>query len=90
MSPDFRDAGHLPKQAGRNQMDPDELPRQRRGTTPQMHGRYPDFDVLAFTRHWDEQTRTLILNRVSSPPPRRFFNDAEAETLTAFCDTVLH
>jgi len=87
---DFSDAGHLPKQAGRNQMDPDELPRQRRGTTPQMHGRYPDFNVLSFTRHWDEQTRTLILNRVSSPPPRRFFDDAEAETLTAFCDTVLH
>ena len=26
--------------------DPDELPRQRRGKTPQMHGRYPDYDVL--------------------------------------------
>ena len=26
--------------------DPYELPRQRRGRTPQMHGRYPDYDVL--------------------------------------------
>ena len=25
---------------------PGGLPRQRRGTTPQMHGRYPDYDVL--------------------------------------------
>jgi len=90
VSESFRDAGHLPKQAGRNQMDPDDLPRQRRGTTPQMHGRYPDFDVLAFTDHWDEQTRTLILNRVANPPPLRFFDAAEAETLGAFCDTVMH
>ena len=29
---------------------PTELPRQRRGTTPQMHGRYPDYDVLAEAR----------------------------------------
>ncbi len=90
MSEGFRNAGHLPKQAGRNQADPDELPRQRRGTTPQMHGRYPDFDVLSFSDHWDEQTRTLIVKRVASPPPLRFFDAAETETLSAFCDTVMH
>ena len=31
------------RRAGRR---PGWLPRQRRGTTPQMHGRYPDYDVL--------------------------------------------
>ncbi|MBA2474715.1 MAG: gluconate 2-dehydrogenase subunit 3 family protein [Actinobacteria bacterium] len=90
MSDGFRDASHLPKQAGRNQADPDGLPRQRRGTTPQMHGRYPDLDILAFTSHWDGPTRTLILDRVENPPPFRFFDAAEVETLKAFCDTVMH
>ncbi len=90
MSGRFRGAAHLPKPAGRNQADPDELPRQRRGTTPQMHGRYPDFDVLRFAAHWDEPTRRLILDRVASPPPFRFFDAPEVETLTAFCDTVMH
>ena len=42
---DFRLPHHLPKAGGEPR--PDRLPRQRRGTTPQMHGRYPDFDVLA-------------------------------------------
>ena len=86
----FREAAHLPKQAGRNQADPDELPRQRLGTTPQMHGRYPDFDVLGFAKHWDEPTRKLILDRATGPPPCRFFEPAEVETLSAFCDTVMH
>ena len=27
--------------------DPRDLPAQRRGTTPQMIGRYPDYDVLS-------------------------------------------
>ena len=41
-------ADHLPKRRGdRPAADPAGLPRQRRGTTPQMHGRYPDYDVLA-------------------------------------------
>ena len=46
-SRDFREAEHLPN------LRPDgqparlsELPRQRNGVTPQMHGRYPDYNVL--------------------------------------------
>jgi hypothetical protein len=68
--------------------DPDGLPRQRRGTTPQMHGRYPDFDVLEESGHWDEVTREVVLARLD-PPALRFFDEAEARTLGAFCDTVL-
>ena len=68
--------------------DPEGLPRQRRGTTPQMHGRYPDFDVLEQADHWDEVTRRVVLARLE-PPPLRFFDEAEARTLGAFCDTVL-
>jgi len=68
--------------------DPDGLPRQRRGTTPQMHGRYPDFDVLEQAGHWDEVTRRVVLARLE-PPALRFFTEGEAHTLEAFCDTVL-
>lgn len=65
-----------------------DLPKQRRGTTPQMIGRYPDYDVLSETRHWDEVTRRVVLDRVENVPPIRFFDDAEARTLKAFCDVV--
>ncbi len=68
--------------------DPEGLPRQRRGMTPQMHGRYPDFDVLEEAGHWDEATRRVVLARLE-PPPLRFFDVAQAGTLSAFCDTVL-
>ncbi len=68
--------------------DPDGLPRQRRGITPQLHGRYPDFDVLEQSDHWDEVTRRVVLARLQAPAIR-FFDDAQARTLDAFCDTVL-
>src|SRR5438876_894465 len=66
------------------------LPRQRRGTTPQMHGRYPDYDVLEQADHWDEVTRKVVLDRVENVPPIRFFEPREVRTLEAFCDVVVH
>ncbi|HET6505435.1 MAG TPA: gluconate 2-dehydrogenase subunit 3 family protein [Baekduia sp.] len=90
MAEPYRDAGHLPKRRpdGRP-APPDELPRQRRGTTPQMIGRYPDYDILDNAGHWDPVTREVVLARVEDPPPLRFFDDREARTLGAFLDTVL-
>lgn len=82
-------AGHLPKQGGDTTPGPpDELPRQRRGTTPQMRGRYPDYDVLTAAPHWDAKTRAVVLDRVANVPPVRFFTEQEARTLKAFCDVV--
>ena len=81
---------HLPKRrrvAGKPR-PPARLPRQRRGITPQMRGRYPDYDVLSQASHWDEATRTAVLGRVAEVPPVRFFNAAEAATLRAFCDVA--
>ena len=69
-------------------MDPKELPRQRKGTTPQMHGRYPDYDVLAEAGHWDEVTRRVVLDRVERPPSFRFFDEREQATLKPFCDCL--
>lgn len=85
----FRDAGHLPKRRPSGPpADPEGLPRQRRGVTPQMHGRYPDYDVLAEMEHWDEETRRVVLDRVERVPEIHFFSEAEAATLGAFCDAV--
>ena len=86
----FRDAGHLPNRRPRQEPpDPAALPRQRRGLTPQLHGRYPDYDVLENARHWDAATRAVVLARVENVPPRRFFDHDEFACLCAFCDVVL-
>src|SRR4051812_45634527 len=90
MTHDFAKGHHLPKLRGKDdQADPYELPRQRRGTTPQMHGRYPDYDVTEQAGAWDEPTRAVVFARIDDVPEREFFTDAEAATLTAFCDDVL-
>jgi hypothetical protein len=89
-SRDFRRAEHLPNlREGRQPASPEELPRQRNGVTPQMHGRYPDYNVLDETRHWDEVTRRVVLDRVEKVPPIRFFTEHEARTLGTFCDVVM-
>jgi hypothetical protein len=87
--PDYREADLLPQRRdGGMPADPHDLPRQRRGITPQMHGRYPDYDVLENADHWDETTREVVLARVSDVSPIRFFTPEEEPTLRAFCDCV--
>jgi hypothetical protein len=86
---DFTKAEHLPQRRDGGQApDPYELPRQRRGRTPQMHGRYPDYDVLEQAGHWDPVTRKMVMARVDARPPIRFFTAAEAATLGALCDRL--
>jgi hypothetical protein len=55
-----------------------------------MHGRYPDYDVLGETEHWDEVTRKVVIARLDDVPELSFFTAEEAETLTAFADVLLH
>ncbi len=87
---DFRRAEHLPNlRPGRQPAPADELPRQRNGVTPQMHGRYPDYNVLDEADHWDGLTRRVVFARVDEVPEIRFFNRPEASTLGAFCDVVM-
>jgi hypothetical protein len=86
----FRLAEHLPNlRPDRQPAPPEELPRQRNGVTPQMHGRYPDYNVLDQAAHWDEVTRRVVLERVETVPPLRFFAEGEARTLGCFCDVVM-
>jgi hypothetical protein len=87
---DFRLAEHLPNlRPDRQPASPEELPRQRNGVTPQMHGRYPDYNVLDEQEHWDEATRRVVMQRVERTPPIRFFTQAEVATLGVFCDLVM-
>jgi hypothetical protein len=87
---DVRSAAHLPNlREGRKAGDPDELPRHRNGVTPQMHGRYPDFNVLDEARHWDAATRQVVMDRVERVREIRFFTAAEAHTLGTFVDRVM-
>lgn len=81
---------HLPNlRPDRQPPHPSWLPRQRRGITPQMIGRYPDYDVLETADSWDEATRKVVLARLEPPGPLRFFTPGEEPCLRAFCDTVL-
>ncbi|HYZ38547.1 MAG TPA: gluconate 2-dehydrogenase subunit 3 family protein [Pseudonocardiaceae bacterium] len=88
--PDLREPDHLPKRRPDGKaLHPSWLPRQRRGSTPQMIGRYPDFDVLDAVDTWDEATKKVVLARLDAPGPLRFFTPAEEPVLRAFCDTAL-
>ena len=66
----------------------EQLPRQRRGTTPQMIGRYPDYNVLDHAAHWDEATRGVVLGRLSVPASMLFFAPAKVPALQALCDVA--
>ncbi|MGH2916493.1 MAG: gluconate 2-dehydrogenase subunit 3 family protein [Solirubrobacteraceae bacterium] len=78
--PNLRDGGEPPH--------PSWLPRQRRGTTPQMIGRYPDYDVFDALDTWDDATRKVVEARLETGGPLRFFTAEEEPTLRALCDVV--
>jgi hypothetical protein len=59
------------------------------GRSPQMRGRYGDYDVLANADHWDAKTRQVVMRRVEAPPEISFFDETEATTLRVFCDLVM-
>jgi hypothetical protein len=85
----LRAGHHLPKlRPGGRPPDPSWLPRQRRGVTPQMIGRYPDYDVLDNADNWDPATRAVVTQRLAPTGPLRFFGADEEPTLRAFCDVA--
>jgi hypothetical protein len=52
--------------------------------------RFPGFDVLRQSRHWDPVTAGVVLARTAVPPAIRFFTPAEQATATALCDRLLN
>jgi len=88
--PDLSHPDHLPNlRPNRQPPDKSWLPRQRRGTTPQMVGRYPDYDVFDAASKWDAATRKVVGRRMRLGDRRlTFFDAAPTATLRAFCDVV--
>ncbi|HEX6540037.1 MAG TPA: gluconate 2-dehydrogenase subunit 3 family protein [Candidatus Dormibacteraeota bacterium] len=85
----YRDPGHLPNRRPGRQPEPAEaLPRQRAGMTPQMVGRYPEYDVMREMDSWDPTTRDVVEDRLKPSGPLRFFACDEVASAHAFCDTV--
>ena len=86
---DLTRAHHLPKQRPDGKaLHPSWLPRQRRGVTPQMIGRYPDYDVFDAQDTWDHATTAVIDTRMAIRPgdQLKFFSAEEAIVARAFCD----
>ena len=90
MAFDLSRPDHLPKRrSGPHPRHPDWLPAQRRGMTPQMIGRYPDYDVFDAIDTWDDATRAVVMERMQAGErPLRFFSADEERVLRAFCDTA--
>lgn len=85
--PDLSRPDHLPNlRDGRQPRQPSWLPRQRQGITPQMIGRYPDYDVFAAQDSWDAATAAVIAKRMQIRRQLEFFSEAEAPTARVFCD----
>lgn len=64
--------------------------------TSSAAGRFPGFDVLSQSRHWDTVTADLITARTGPPPRPQFFTDTERASaaallnqLTGQCDEPL-
>lgn len=52
-------------------------------------GRFPGFDALAQSGHWDRVTAGVVLSRLSPDADARFFRPAEQATAAALCDQLL-
>ena len=90
MSRDLSKPDHLPNlRPGRQPPESSWLPVQRRGTTPQMIGRYPDFDVFDAAGTWDAATAKVVDARLHLGTDLRFFSVREAPTVRAFCDVCV-
>lgn len=86
---DLQKPDHLPKlRPGNQPRHPSWLPRQRNGITPQMIGRYPDYDVLQNADNWDAATREVVTGRLHMTGPLRFFTAEEEPALRALCDVT--
>ncbi|MGI8864002.1 MAG: gluconate 2-dehydrogenase subunit 3 family protein [Solirubrobacteraceae bacterium] len=86
---DLKKPDHLPNlRPGKQPRHRAWLPRQRQGTSPQMIGRYPDYDVLQNAENWDAATREVVTKRLHMNGPLRFFAAGEEQALRALCDVT--
>ena len=57
--------------------------------TGSFSGRFPGFNVLDQSGHWDPVTTGVVLKRVGMAPDIRFFTPFEQAIATALCDALL-
>ncbi len=68
-----------------NRENPPVTPRP----TEPWSGRFPGFNVLDQSSHWDPVTAGVVLDRVGMAPDIRFFTPSEQAIATALCDQLL-
>jgi hypothetical protein len=56
---------------------------------PAFVGRFPGFDVLDQSSHWDDVTAAVVWSRTGLPPDIRYFTTDEQAAATALCDQLL-
>jgi Gluconate 2-dehydrogenase subunit 3 len=59
------------------------------GSRPASGSRFPDFDPVDQSGHWDPVTAGVVLARLGPPASFRFFTPGEQATATALCDLLL-
>lgn len=63
--------------------NPDLQPRSVHANEPlpprEQPGYYPGYNTLGQRRFWEKATRQLVVQRVESPPPLRFFTEEQAQ-----------
>lgn len=73
------DSGFRPRDARSGR----QLPETR------QPGYYPGYSTLSQSKFWDAATRKLIVDRVQSPPPMRFFNEEQWTFWTVVFDHLV-
>ena len=53
-------------------------------------GRFPGFNVLTQSEHWDEATRSAVADRMHDLPPIRFFTPAEEAAAMVVLDQLMY
>jgi hypothetical protein len=61
----------------------------RTGADRAGRDRFPGFDVLEQSSHWDPVTAAVVWARTGPPPPIRYFTPAQEAIATALCDQLL-
>lgn len=61
----------------------------RHAITPQLRGRFPDFDVLDQVDVWDDVTAGVVLARLTLPGTLAFFSPHEAGVAAPLLDLML-
>ena len=61
----------------------------RARATVSQPGDYPGYSTMSQSKFWDAATREMLVKRVESPPPRRFFNEGQWRFWTAVFDHLI-